>query len=80
MSQAHCQSRAFSLAKLAYRPAGWPEGYAVHAPLFLVQRPRVGRREVVSTGPPADSSHLLGLRRRLTPGMGWVLGIEACAS
>ena len=36
MSQAHCRSRAFSLAKLAYRPAGWPEGYAVYAPLFLV--------------------------------------------
>ena len=70
MSQAHRQSRAFSLAKLA---AGWPEGYAVYAPLFLVQRPQVGRREVAATGPPADSPHLLGLRRRLTPGLGWVL-------
>jgi hypothetical protein len=70
---AHWFVVAFSFVQLAYRPAGWPEGYAVYAPLFLVQRPRVGRREVVATGPPADSSHLLGLRRRLTPGLGWVL-------
>ena len=73
MSQAHCRSRAFSLAKLAYRPASWPEGYAVYAPLFLVQRPRVGRYKVVATGPPAGKGHPIELLRRLTPGLGWVL-------
>ena len=34
---AHWFVVAFNLVQLAYRPAGWPEGCAVYAELFLVQ-------------------------------------------
>ena len=64
---------AFSCVQLAYRPAGRPECYAGYAPLFLVQRPGAGRRQVASTVRPAVWCHLTGLRRRFTPGLGWVL-------
>ena len=36
---------AFNFVQLAYRPSGWPERYAVHAPLLLLQsRGQVGVR------------------------------------
>ena len=70
---AHWFVVAFSFVQLAYRPAGWPERYLPYAPLSLPQRPGEGRYEVASTGPPAVRCHLTGLRRRFTPGLGWVL-------
>ena len=70
---------AFSLVHMAYRPSGWPERYAVYAPLLLLQRLGAGLCEVAAPVPLAVQCHLIGLRPHLAPGgVGLGTGIGAC--
>ena len=71
---------AFSLARPAYRPAGWPDRYVVYAPLFLPQR--LGGWSVRgccagSTGGPV-SSDWAGAAPHTRVGLS--VGIGACIS
>ncbi len=56
---------AFSLAQPALWPVGSLEHYVVYAPLFPLQRPGAGRRQIAAPVRAAVRRYPIGLRRPL---------------